>query len=258
MSSYLPSSSTRDRVHCFEQAQDAVNRLDFSGKDARHIEAYRQYQQRNSFGLAPNMKIYRIFQQQYYDDDVKNGCLTLPRATATVWNDPLENPLASVTVSDQETGLPLHLGSVVSNFYALCWTQRAVPTAEDWASFTHGMPAIRIGTTAGKLLDRVMQRYDLSYMHRSWLVDVDYMERQLIQQMKTPDELYGRMESTGSLLALSAAVVRTEFSDENEVRFLFDNGVFPKWSAVTTSSSPDLIRLPFNWNEFVDETNYYP
>ncbi|SEA62661.1 hypothetical protein SAMN05216411_11533 [Nitrosospira multiformis] len=62
------------------------------------------------------MKIYRIFQQQYHDDDVKNGCLTLPRATASVWNDPLENPLASVTMTDLQTGQPLHLGSVVSRF----------------------------------------------------------------------------------------------------------------------------------------------
>lgn len=258
MSGGLPTISARDRVQCFEQAQEAVNCLDFAGKDAQHIEAYRQYQRRNSFGLDPSMKIYRIFQQHYYDDDVKNGCLTLPRVSANVWKDPLENPLASVTVTDQQTGQPLHLGSIVSRFYALCWTQRAMPTAADWASFSHGTTAIRISTTVGKLLDRVMPMNAPGYMHRSWLVDVDYMAPHLIQQMKTPDEVYGRMESTGSMLALSAAVVRTTFSDEDEVRFLFDNGVHPAWSAVTTSSSPDLIRLPFNWNGFVDEKVHCP
>jgi hypothetical protein len=253
MSGGLSFTSARDRVQCFEQAQAEVVRLDFAGKGAPHIEAYRQYQRRNSFGLDPNMKIYRIFQQQYHDKDVKNGCLTLPLATASVWNDQLENPLASVTVTDPQTGQPLHLGSVVSRFYALCWTRRAVPTATDWASFSHGAPAVRIGTTVGKLLDRVMSMSDPAYMHRSWLVDVDYMEPHLIQQMKAPDEVYGRMESTGSMLALSAAIVRTDFSDEDEVRFLFDHGIRPAWDAVTTSTSPALVRLPFDWNGFVDE-----
>jgi hypothetical protein len=220
----LPSTSSRDRVHCFEQAQAEVNRLDFAGKGPSHIDVYRQYQRRNSFGLDPDMKIYRIFQQHHYQQDVADGRLTLPRATATVWHDPLENPLASVTVTDPQTGVPIHLGSTVSNFYALCWTRRARPTAEDWASFSHGVPVIRIGTTIGKLLDRVMPISDPAYMHRSWLVDVDYMEPHIIQQMKTPDEVLGRMESTGSMLALSATVVRTAFSDEDEVRFLFDNG----------------------------------
>lgn len=258
MSSSLPSTSGRDRVHCFEQAQAEVIRLDFAGKGAGHDEVYRQYQRRNSFGLDPNMRIYRIFQKHHYQTDVADGCLTLPRATANVWNDPLENPLASVMVTDLQTGMPFYLGSTVSGFYALCWTQRAQPTAKDWTSFSHGVPAIRIGTTVGKLLDRVMSMSDSGYMHRSWLIDVDYMEPHLIQQMKTPDEVLGRMESTGSMLALSAAVVRTAFSVEDEVRFLFDNGVHPAWNAVTTSSSPDLIRLPFDWSGFVDETINYP
>ena len=98
---------------------------------------------------------------------------------------------------------------------------------------------------------------DPAYMHRSWVVDVDYTEPHLIQQMKTPDEVYRRMESTGSMLALSAAVVRTAFSDEDEVRFIFDNGINPAWNAVNTKSSPDLIRLPFGWSGFVDEAIRY-
>lgn len=254
-----PSSiAARDRVQCFEQAQAEVNRLDFAGKDFRHIEAHRQYQRRNAFGLDRDMKIYRIFQQHYFDDDVKNGSLTLPRASANVWKDPLENPLASIIVTDPQTGQPLHLGSVVNNFYALCWTSREVVTPKDWASFSHGGPAIRIGTTVGKLLDRVMPMSDPCYMHRSWVVDVEYKAPRLIQQMQTPDEVLSRMESTGSMLALSAAVVRTAFSDEEEVRFLFDNGISPAWGTVTTSASPDLVRVPFDWAGFVDGTTTYP
>jgi hypothetical protein len=244
----------RDRLAAFESAQDEVRRHDFSGKDWADIDAYRQYQRRNSFGLDPDMKIYRIFQEDFYDKDVVDGFLTLPRAEANVWKDPLENPLSSVTVTDTVTGCPIHLGSTVSNFFALCWTRREKPTKKEWESFSHGRPAVRIATTIGKLMGRVMKISDSAYMHRSWLVDVDYKNPKLIEQMKSADEVYRRMESSGALLALSAAVVRTGFSDEREVRYLFDNGVLPKWAKVTVLTSPDLVRIPFDWNGFVEDS----
>lgn len=251
------TTSHRDRIQCFEQAQDEVRRLDSEGKGVKDAEMYRQYQRRNSFGLDPNMKIYRIFQEHFYRQDVSDGCLTMPRATAKAWGDTLENPLASITVTDPQTGLPIHLGSTVSNFHALCWTQRAQPTATDWANFSRGGPAIRVETTVGKLLERVMCTSDSAYMHRSWLIEIDYIQPQLIEQMQRPDEVLSRLESTGSMLALSAAVVRTAHSVEDEVRLLFDNGVNPVWNAVNISS-PDLVRLPFNWRGFVDNIIVHP
>lgn len=248
----------RDRLGCFEVAQNEVRRLDLVGKAAGDIDVYRQYQRRNSFGLDPDMKLYRIFQEHFYELDVNAGCLTLPRATATVWSDPLENPLASVTQPDSATSMTVHLGSVVSSFYALCWTRRDFPTKADWDSFSHGGPAVRIATTVGKLLDRVMLMSDPCYMHRSWVIDVDYKAPGLISQMKTPSEVLARMETTGAKLALSAAIIRTGFSDEDEVRFLFDNGIHPPSAAVATSTSPDLLRLPFDWSDFVDNAIRYP
>lgn len=258
MSNSISSSSHRDRVDCFERTQAVINRLDMEGKGAGDPEVYRQYQRRNSFGLDPNMRIYRIFQAHFYREDVTNGWLTMPRATANVWSDLLENPLADVTGTDSVTGAPVHLGSTVSGFHALCWTQRTLPTSKDWSNFSHNAPAIRIGTTVGKLLDRVMLVSDSAYMHRSWIVDVEYMDPRLIAQMKNPDEVLARMEPTGSMLALSAAVVRTAFSVENEVRFLFDNDVHPPWNAVKKNDSPALVHLPFDWTGFVDEAIYYP
>jgi hypothetical protein len=241
--------------------QEANDRPDVEVNLSRPLHVvgqYRQYQRRNSFGLDPDTKIYRIFQDDFYRQDFNAGRLTLPSARASVWNDPLENPLASVTEIDSVRGLTIHVGSVVSSFYALCWTRRDSAVEEDWDSFSHGKPAVRIGTTVGKLLDRVMQVNDPCYMHRSWMIDVDYKAPSLIIQMKKPTEVFDRMESTGAMLALSAAIVRTGFSDEEEVRFLFDNGVHPQCDTVVTSANPDLVRLPFDWRGFVDSETCYP
>jgi hypothetical protein len=72
-----------------------------------------------------------IFQETHYHDDLKNDCLTLPRADANVWSSQLENPLASVKQIDQVTGQTVHLGSAVQSFFALCWTSREYPTQDD-------------------------------------------------------------------------------------------------------------------------------
>jgi hypothetical protein len=250
----------RDRLAAFERAHDEVRHLDFTGKSSTDADMYCQYQRRNSFGLNSDMKIYRIFREEFYEKDLASGVLTLPLAQATIWKDPLENPLTSVTEGDQVTGGTIHPGSAVDKFYALCWTRRKKPTKNDWDSFSHEKPAVRIATTIGKLLDRVMNKSDSGYMNRHWLIDVDYMDTKLIEQMKNPAEVYGRMEPSGAQLALSAAIVRTGFSKEGEVRYLFDNGVKPLWSAVAcdNSGAVPLIRLPFCWEGFVDEKIHRP
>jgi hypothetical protein len=247
--------STRDRVASFELAQAEVQRLDHDGKASGDVAMYKQYQRRNCFGLDLAMKIYRIFQERYYQYDLENACLTLPRADANIWSSPLENPLASVTQRDPVTGHTVYLGSVVKNYFALCWTSREYATQDDWDDFSHGKASVRIGTTIGKLLDRVMVPSDPNYMHRSWLVDADYHSGGVIRAMQTPAGVMRRLESTGSLLALSAATIQTTYGNEDEVRFLFDNGISPQ---VSTRVSRDLIRLPFEWNGFVHNIVRHP
>lgn len=91
----------------------------------------------------------------------------MPLAEAGItWKDPLENCLANVKAVDTVTGGELLLGSLVQRYYALCWTERPTATKTDWKNFSHRKPAIRISTTVGKLLDRLMRFEDPIYMHR--------------------------------------------------------------------------------------------
>lgn len=168
------------KLEAYEEAQNGVRALDFRGYAIDSPEMYRQYQSRNSFGLGPDHRIHRIFQKNYLEDDIANQRLTLPRANATIWKDPLENPLADVEDIDVVTGRPICLGSLVRSFFALCWTQREFAKPEDWASFSHGAEAVRISTTVGKLMDRVMSITDPEYMFRGWIVGVEYKEPHLI------------------------------------------------------------------------------
>jgi hypothetical protein len=238
----------------FANAQSKIRLLDLQGKDLSSPEALEQYKLRNSFGLDPATEIHRIFQKDYYEKDVSDGYLTLPVASSTIWNDPLENPLEDVMGIDPVTGGQIDYGSLVRSFYALCWTDRSDHNPKDWGSFSHGKEAIRITTTVGNLLDRLMTTSDRLYMHRTWLIDVEYKNPALIQAMKNPAVVINHMESSGARLAASAAVVRTEFSCENEVRLLFDASTKPELTNVLYFNNKQYIRIPFDWNGFVNGT----
>lgn len=246
------------KVEAFEQEQRIIRALDFQGNAINSESMYRQYQKRNSFGLDRSKSIHRIFQEDFLENDIADGYLTLPNASASVWNDPLENPLSGISDIDGVTGNRIDLGALVSSIYAICWTHRSGSQASDWASFSHGKKAVRISTSVGKLMDRVMRVVDPYYMHRAWLIEVDYKEPTLIEAMQNPREVYKRMDSQGALLALSAAVVRSYFSGEDEIRLLFDASLKPQLPGMTSSINPNLVRIPFDWNGFIDHREYAP
>ena len=198
------------KIEVFEQEQEGVRTLDFQGHTNGSELMHRQYQRRNTFGLNPDKEIHRIFQKDFLERDISDGFLTLPRACASIWHDPLENPLAGIQDVDLMTGHNIHIGALVCSFHALCWTARSEPQASDWLSFSHGREAVRVTTTVGKLMDRVMCVADPAYMFRAWLIEVDYEDPHLIQEMQNPQEVYSRMESQGALLALSPSLADEE------------------------------------------------
>ena len=246
------------RIDAFENEHRGVQRLDFQGVAQTSQPMLRQYQRRNTFGLDLDKNIYRIFQKDFFDQDRARGFLTIPRASASIWEDPLENPLAGVEDIDDVTGMRIQVGAPVSSYHGLCWTHRSTSRPSDWSAFSHGKEAVRVTTTVGKLMDRMMSAADPRYMQRAWLIEVDYKDEALIQAMQNPEEVYGRMESQGALLALSAAVVRTQFSDEDEVRLLFDRSTQPPLTGMVTSPDLSLVRIPFQWDGFIDDLTSGP
>jgi hypothetical protein len=242
-----------NKFEAFEKAKSKIRELDLQGKHLLSPEMLEQYKLRNSFGLDCATKIHRIFQKDYYDRDVSDGYLTLPVASSSIWNDPLENPLEDVTGVDTVTGDKIDYGSLVRSFYALCWTDRLSHNPNDWGSFSHEKKAIRITTTIGKLLDRLMTNNDSLFMHRTWIINVEYKNPVLIKAMKSPTVVKDQMESSGAMLAVSAAVVRTKYSCENEVRLLFDASIIPELPSVKYSDNKKFLSIPFDWRGFVDD-----
>lgn len=247
--------SNLDNFQCLNQV---VNGLDYRGYSRESGEMIEAYMRRNMLGIQPEMKIHRIFQSAFLEDDIRHNRITLPAASAGFWKDPLENPLVNVAGVDEVTGSDIDYGSLVRSFHALCWTQRERASSSDWSSFSHGKPATRITTSAGKLMGRLVNRGDSSYMHRTWLVEVEYAKENRIKALQNPSEALNRMESTGALLALSAATVRSSFKDESEVRLLYDTSLIPRPSGVTLDESKGLVHIPFDWDDFIEKSEDAP
>jgi|SRR5882757_4016723 len=107
-------------IEIFEREQGTIRKLDFDGHGVTSEIMYRQYLLRNSFGLSQTKTIHRIIRKDFFDRDRAEGLITFPKAAASVWKDPLENPLADVEGYDKVTGLPIQLGALVKSFYGLC------------------------------------------------------------------------------------------------------------------------------------------
>lgn len=99
-----------DRIDCVTRSNNEIIKLDNLGYRLDSEEMRTQYKKRNSFGLDLSQKIYRIFQKDFFDKDVKEGYLTLPKASSTVWKDPLGNPLSDTQIIDPATGKNINLG----------------------------------------------------------------------------------------------------------------------------------------------------
>ena len=242
----------------FQCLNQVVNGLDSRGFSLESPEMVEAYMKRNMLGIKPETRIHRIFQSDFLEADILHNRITLPAASAGSWKDPLENPLANVSGVDEVTGSRIDYGTLVRSFHGLCWTKRERPTLSDWSSFSHGKPATRITTSAGKLIARLVNRDDNNYMNRTWLVKVEYDQEDHIKALQNTTEALNRMESTGVLLILAAATVRSSFEDESEVRLLYDTSLLPRPSEVTLDESKGLLHIPFDWNDFIEKSEGGP
>jgi hypothetical protein len=180
----------------FRRLNEQVNSLDAQGYGLTSDQMIEAYIKRNMFGLEPEKKIHRIFRSDRLKADIENKVITLPLASGEIWNDPLENPLSSVTGVDEATNAPIDYGNLVRSFHALCWTHREKATSSDWHSFSHDKPATRITTSARKLLSRLFSTSDPCYMNRTWLVQVEYSEDEKIKELQNVPAAQNRIEST--------------------------------------------------------------
>lgn len=97
-------------------------------------------------------------------------------------------------------------------------------------------------------------------MHRTWLIEVEYLKASRIVSMQTVEGVIERLESTGASLALSAATVKAHHIGEDEVRLLYDSSPHPLPPGVVVEGDGParVIRIPFDWDGFIEHREDRP
>ncbi len=210
------------------------------------------YMRANSFDVELDTPISRICRLDYLLDDVAKGILTHVRALASIWKDPLENPLYTMRYPDPVTGEPIDLAKLVGESYALCWTEG--PESElAWQTFATSPEYVRISTTPRRLLEGLMHEEDSGYMFHHHIGAVRYRSVADIEHWRRTSNYEEHLDSLGQALIASLTVLREQFMMEQEVRLLYSH--MPEaggWIASNVVADEALARVPFKWADVLD------
>lgn len=210
------------------------------------------YMRANAFDVELDTPISRICRLEYLLDDVRKGLLTHVRALASIWKDPLENPLYTMRYADSLTGGSIDLTKLVGESYALCWTEG--PESEQaWQTFARSLEYVRITTTPRRLLEGLMHEEDSGYMFHHHIGAVRYRSVADIEHWRRTSNYEEHLDSLGQALIASLTVLREQFMMEQEVRLLYSH--MPEaggWIESHVVADETLARVPFKWTDVLD------
>ena len=208
----------------------------------------------NFLDVDPDADIYRITNARYFLEDVRMDRFTLIRINSAQWGDPNENPLLNATFKTA-AGEDLTLGVLTRDFFASCWSLRALGKPEDWEAFAHGEPGIRIQTTPRKLSNGFLhQASDTFASLKHWMGRVHYLPLDMIDEHFDDPNWAKHLDSSNETLVRSVLKLRQNWKTEEEVRLVFDRMQNDAWSDEHASLHPSnsaatRLSLPFDWSQ---------
>ncbi|MBP0714235.1 hypothetical protein ABXK61_13030 [Burkholderia sola] len=198
--------------------------------------------------------IYRITTARYFLEDVRMHRFTVIRINGRQWGDPTENPLLNATYRTA-AGEDLTLGALTRDFFASCWSLRALGKPDDWEAFAHGEPGIRIQTTPRKLVNGFLyQASDTFASLKHWMGRVQYLPLDVIDEHFEDPNWGKHLDPTNEALIRSVLKIRQNWKTEEEVRLVFDRMQNDAWNdehapLEPSNSAATRSSLPFDWSQ---------
>ena len=190
-------------------------------------------------------ELYRVFSQDYLLELMVEHMLVLVRPAK--WEDPFENFLLTHFESSSpgaEYTRRWHGGQL----FAQCWTYLEESDAM-WRIYSPDRSGVKIKTSRSKLMRAISDVFGLYSMRDCFIGKVLYLPDTELAKTVTSKGFQRSNESsdTGHARALSLLMKRQEFSHEYEIRVICDA------QSPMESISGDLLRVPINVNEFIEE-----
>ncbi len=145
-------------------------------------------------------------------------------------------------------------------YWALSWTSDPQDTNEKWESFSHNKRAVRVKTTVGKLMDKIMHLPDRYYMLNYHIGKVEYHDPQEIKEWIKKSHYTEFLDSLGQSTALALMAIRNVFSSEEEIRLVYSHKLQEdnQWVEHNIKIENDLCRHLFIWDGVIDDILFDP
>lgn len=199
----------------------------------------------NAVDLDLSEEIFRIFNFDYFLNDLKDNKLTLVRPHK--WQDPFENFLLN-SVGELDDGTPVGFENIRDMYYGQCWSLKKECDGL-WRNYKGNSEfAIKVKTTTRKLFELA---YDINYTFHNlsyFIGKVEYVTDDEIADFFKTKVDFSNYQS-GLEFAQTMLIKRKSFKYEDEVRLIVRD---------KHKRNDDLLRIPMSINDLVDEIIFDP
>lgn len=231
---------------------EKIRRLSFSGKSAKELKDL--YIKRNCFGLSLDIDLYRIFNFDYFLEDVNKGVITLPKVSHELFDHDLENPIRDVVFKDGDDE-KFKLGFLES-YYGQSWTERRSESRYHWEQFSNGGIGVRAKVNLKKLMEQFVNTDDEFFMLHYFAGRINYVPRKDIEQWQKNCDYLNFLDSRGDMAVCSLLTLGDELDDEQEIRLIYNHMTDNQYTSSNVKVVGDVCKLPFNWSLVLEEVLY--
>lgn len=232
----------------FSHKQRTINiqKIDFRTRNENLSDEYfkKDYLDSNAINLKLNQKIYRIFNYDYFLNDLQNSHLTLVKPNS--WQDPFENFIMNST-GILEDGREVSFEPIREHYFAQCWSLNKECDGL-WRNYKgQNEFAIKVKTNIEKLFASI---YDINYQYHylSYFIGkVEYFtDEKLKKYIETKFNVLGA--NSGIEFAETLLIKRKSFNYEKEIRLIIRD----------ENSNNNLLQVSCDLNSFIEEIIFDP
>jgi len=224
-----------------------IIQIDFAnhGDSSKDVAYKNDFLNINAVDLDLSEEIFRIFNFDYFLNDLKDNKLTLVRPHK--WKDPFENFLLN-SVGELEDGTLVDFENIRDMYYGQCWSLKKECDGL-WRNYKGNSEfAVKVKTTTLKLFELA---YDINYSFHNlsyFIGKVEYVTDNEIANFFKYKVDFSNYQS-GLEFAQTMLIKRNSFEYEGEVRLIVRD---------KTKRNDDLLRIQIDINDLVDEIIFDP
>lgn len=237
---------------------DEINKAFWYGIPEEEVK--KLHIKKNSLFISPDTKICRIFNIDYFLEDVTNSTITLARLDPNNYGHN-ENYFIDKEFKGEFTEGE-KLDAILETYYGQPWSY-GNPNL-NWNHYLYNGFGIRVQATINNIMDTIMSIEDPFYSLNYFFSKVHYESEHYLETFRKNVPFYNLLDSQGIYIAILVSIIANlNYSFEQEVRLLYcyrpeqKNTFMSKvqWFMLEDEygNINDFCKLPFDWLGVIEE-----